>query len=72
MYIKFSEISPIEMNKYVRIGGGVTDDTEKFPMDVDEAENYVKKYPEVIETGKACMNDARQLKGNDQEVTDRC
>ena len=43
MYIKFSEISPIEMNKYVRIGGGVTDDTEKFPMDVDEAENYVKR-----------------------------
>ena len=60
------------MNIYVRNGGGVTDETEKVSMDVDEAEKCVRKYHEVIETGKACMNDTRQLNGKDPEVTNRC
>ena len=72
MYITFSEISPTEMNRYVRNGSGVKDDTEKVSMDVDEAERYVRKYHEVIETGKACLIDARQLNGKDPEVTNRC
>ena len=60
------------MNRYVRNVSGAKDDTEKVFMDVDEAEEYVKKYHEVIETGKASMNDARQLNGKDLEATDRC
>ena len=71
MYITFSEIPPTEMNSYVRKGSGVKDDTEKVSMDVDEAEKDVKKYHEVIETGKVCMNDSCHLNGKDQEVTAR-
>ena len=43
MYISFSEISPTEINRYVRNVSGAKDDTEKVFMDVDEAEKYIKK-----------------------------
>ena len=68
MYVTFTEILPTETSRDVKISSVAKDDNEKVSTNVDETEKDVKRYQNVIETGKSCMNDARQPNGKDQEV----